>query len=126
VPLLTSQWLSWSGCELYVEAVHPRDGGPAEAALALPPWDELVGHVVAEDLVWELIDTFAAAVGGTCGAIVDGEALSPEPPCRPADWRAWMRRHLAVLVPAGEAATLEQLGCAYCTLPQSGLSVLVR
>ena len=121
MPLLSAQQLLWSGCAIQLEC--RGDGAGAEAALELPSWDELVDAAAGEDAVWELIDTFAAAVDGTAGVITDGEAALP------ADvgggWLGALRRHVGVLVAAGELDP-GPAGCRYRVLPRSGLEVVLR
>jgi len=125
MPLLSSQELRWSGCELYIEVAGDGRGG-VEAGLSLPSWDELVDAVAAEDAVWELVDAAAAALDAGWGAIGDGAALaSLRRPATPAEWLAVLDRHLGVLVPEGEGVG-GAVACRYRTLPLAGLDVLLR
>ena len=115
MPLLHRQAWRWGECELHVEAHHA--GGVDEIAVELPPWDELVELVAAEDILWRLIDTIAAASDARWGVIGDGEALEPGPPS--------LRRHACILV-ADDRCGARGVAATYTTLPLSGLTVLLR
>ncbi|MBV8526719.1 MAG: hypothetical protein JOZ75_00230 [Candidatus Dormibacteraeota bacterium] len=114
VPIIHRQDLRWHGCDLHLEARHIDR--LAEVSIELPPWDELTERVEAEDAVWELVDTVAAACDARWGALGDGEALgdAPDP-----------RRHIGVLVPErdGDAFGITR---AYAVLPRSGFAVVLR
>jgi hypothetical protein len=110
-PVLASQAMEWRACPLHLET---HTGG--EATLELPSWDELAATELSEVDVWELVDTFAAAVDAERGSIGDGESLG-----------AGVADHIALLVPGGEAALPHPwLATRYRDLPRSGLSVLLR
>lgn len=119
-PLLASQELRWHGCPLHLETTLERDGR-REVSLSLPAWDELATGDAVEDDLWELVDALAAAVDAERGALGDGEALDDGLPQRA------LARHLALLVPEGDAQAWPLGGAArYRDLPLSGLAVLLR
>jgi hypothetical protein len=97
VPLVHSQELHWRNQALFLEARHGRDGVD-ELSLELPPWDDLV-RAVADDEVWQLIDTVAVASDAQFGSIGDGEPPETTLPDDPPALRAQLRRHLALLLP---------------------------
>lgn len=116
-PALASQELLWRGCPVHLETAA------GEASLALPAWDEMAETEATEDGFWELVDTFAAAVGAGHGAIGDGEALDPPG----AAWEGTIGRHLALLLPPLDAAELGGWRAdRYRELPLSGLAVLLH
>jgi len=116
-PLLASQELLWRGCPVHLETAA------GEASLALPAWDRMAETEANEDGFWELVDTFAAAVGARHGAIGDGEALAPPG----AAWQGAIERHLALLLPPAVAGDLGTWRVdRYRELPLSGLAVLLR
>jgi hypothetical protein len=122
IPLIASQQLTWRGCPLYLETVAAMD----EASLVMPSWDEMAGSEATEDAFWDLVDTFAAAVGAVHGAVGDGEPLG-QAPDHPAALAEALARHPALLVAPPLAAG--GAGCRaarYRELPASGLTVLLR
>jgi hypothetical protein len=124
-PLIHSQEAAWRGLDVHLESVVTSGGAVVEAALALPPMDEVVRRA-GEDDWWELVDAFAVAVDADHGALVDGEPLELEAAESGRDWRRRIGDHLALLLPAGVEASWGAAACAYARLPGSGLSVVLR
>jgi hypothetical protein len=124
-PILHSQEAEWHGLPVHLESVVTSGGEVVEAALALPGMDEVV-PCVDEDSWWELVDTFAAAVDATHGALVDGEPVELTPPGSPAGWRRRIGDHLGLLVPEETETQWDCSAWVYTTLAASGLSVVLR
>jgi hypothetical protein len=96
-----------------------------EAALALPPMEEVAARV-DESSWWELVDAFAAAADAAHGALADGEPVELEPASSPAGWRRRLGDHLGLLLPAGIAGELAPAGAVYTFLTESRLVVVLR
>lgn len=101
LPLVASQDLLWAGLSLDLEVVGDASGRPVEAALRLPPWDELVASpTLDEAFVWDLVDVVAAALDVEWGAVGDGAAIDPlGRPTEVQTWAAVLERHVGLLVP---------------------------
>lgn len=126
IPLIHRQEMIWLGCELVLEAHHHMSGAD-EVSLALPPWDELCEQVGDEESVWTLVDEVAAAASAEYGAIGDGEALQTPMPAADAEWNTLLSRHCGVLVRGDVATRMSRAAAfAYCELPLSGLTVMLR
>ncbi|MGA3183599.1 MAG: hypothetical protein ABSE52_03245 [Candidatus Dormibacteria bacterium] len=124
-PLIHSQEAAWRGLPVHLESVVTSGGEVVEAALALPGMDEVV-LCVDEDPWWELVDTFAAAVDATHGALVDGEPVDLTPAGTELGWRRRIGDHLGLLLPDGTKVEWGFTATVYATLPASGLAVILR
>ncbi len=124
-PLIHSQEAEWRGLSVHLELVVTSGGEVVEAALALPGMDEVVLGV-DEDPWWELVDTFAAAVDATHGALVDGEPVDLTPAGTELGWRRRIGDHLGLLLPEGTEVEWGFTAAVYATLPASGLAVILR
>ena len=122
VPLVHSQELRWGRHDVFLEARHGRDGLD-ELSCELPPWDDL--EDVEEDVVWQLVDTVAAAGDAQFGSIGDGEPPETVLPADAAMVSAQLRRHLALLLPDWAAEDVADAGATVSrVLDGSGLMLV--
>ena len=125
IPLVHSQELRWGTHAVFIEARHGRDGGN-ELMLELPPWDELVDSV-DDDVLWQLIDTVAAAADAHFGSVGDGEPPETALPDDARALRGHLGRHLALLLPDWMGEDISEAGVTTArVLQDSGLLVVTR
>jgi hypothetical protein len=125
IPLVHSQELRWGEHAVFIEARHGRDDSN-ELMLELPAWDELVDSV-DDKVLWQLIDTVAAAADGRFGSIGDGEPPETALPDDARSLRAHLGRHLALLVPDWMGEDVSEAGVTTArVLQDSGLLVVTR
>lgn len=125
IPLVHSQELRWGAHAVFLDARHGRDGSD-ELTLELPPWDELI-ESVDDDLLWDFIDTVAAAADTHFGTIGDGEAPETELPRDVSGLRSQVARHLALLLPDWAEDDITEAGAGVArALAISGLLLVTR